>query len=1277
MILSNHSASQSTFLKTLGTSGNETGQLIFLEDNTPIIIGTTDSTGNGDLFVSKLDNAFNPLWSVSFGDTSDEGVSDIILAPNGNYLLSGRRNGSNVAVMSEISPSNGSIIQMTELGLAQDRMPLLLKTLDNNILSLGHLESFPSLNSRNKFTTHLLDASYTSLIRTIHDHFNGQQPEPSNTEVYTKQAIQMSDSSFLVVASHAFASNGNQSARLIRIDKNLNILSIWGYDFAEVTRMSTLVLCSNGDIVLAGYSNNYSIGTDDVALVRLDANGTHLWSKFYQTIGKQECLDVIQSADGGFLLTGNTNANGFGGRDIFVLKTDSAGTLQWAKSYGDVGDDGGLKSYISGSGYLVTGSMFTSTGGDDVFIMQIDGTGEAGVGCSINLLPFITTISRTPISLTRSYGTLTFTPPVATVANEYGLPLIAANQCITCPQADFTATNACVGDTVFITANYGANDSIVYWDYGDGNVTNTYSQFHFYPVQGNYIITHVVFNPAFACYDTFSAGISISTFPVFSLGPDTSTCGNTFQLAAPAGFGYVWNTGASTSTISAIASGLYSLRVIDGNGCTASDSINLSLLPTPSLNAGPDQTICESQCATLNATGSMNFTWYPNSLLSDSTIPSPVVCPPVTTAFAIHARSPQNHIINGDFEAGNIGFTSDYTLGSSAVGTYQVAPNPNLFNSGHFGNDHTTGTGNFLIADGSTNAFNAVWCQVVAVQQNTNYDLSLWANNITDSAVNVNDPVIQITINNLPVCSFGGTTIPELPDNWVNIACTWNSGSNTSANICIRSLNTSVVGNDFGIDDITFTTPDGCMTTDTTWVFVEPSPVVDLGNDTVLCAGNPLVLDAGNFGGTYLWSDNSTNQTLLVDSSGSFSVEVLDSLGCIGRDTASIAVIQQFNAQIDSIGPICDNDSVVLLTATDVAGLWWGNGITDAMVGLFDPSLTGAGTHIVYYGLSGNCGDTSSINIIVLNGTVATIIGPGQVCIDAPVFNIQAINSGGIWSGTGITNAASGLFDPAVAGAGTHIITYSFSGQCGDTANITIEVKDVGNPLITPVTPVCGTVEQISLSASPPGGYWFGPGMPDSTSGIFDSEDAGTGQHQIYYRDDTPCPGTDTTIIIVHPSPTVNIGNDTVLCMEESVVIGPDQQYQTYVWSNASSENQITISETGDYFLTITDSNGCAASDTISLENECLAIIDFPTAFTPNSDGVNDWFHAMGSPANQYELSVFNRWGEKVFQTSEFSQHWDGLFRGKAQPVGSYVWVAKLVLNGNLVERSGNVTLIR
>ena len=54
MILSNHSASQSTFLKTLGTSGNETGQLIFLEDNTPIIIGTTDSTGNGDLFVSKL-----------------------------------------------------------------------------------------------------------------------------------------------------------------------------------------------------------------------------------------------------------------------------------------------------------------------------------------------------------------------------------------------------------------------------------------------------------------------------------------------------------------------------------------------------------------------------------------------------------------------------------------------------------------------------------------------------------------------------------------------------------------------------------------------------------------------------------------------------------------------------------------------------------------------------------------------------------------------------------------------------------------------------------------------------------------------------------------------------------------------------------------------------------------------------------------------------------------------------------------------------------------------
>lgn len=1228
------------------------------------------------MLVIKLDNNLNPVWSVSFGDATDESASDIILAPNGNYFIAGKRDVSNKSILAELNPANGSVIQMTELGTAQDRMPFLIKTLDNRILSLGHLESFPSLNSRNKLTTHLLDAAYTSQNRTIHDHFNGTQPEPASTEVYCRQALQLADSTFLVLASHAFSSGGNQSVRLIHLDKNTNVLSIKGFDFAEVTRMMALTVCTNGDIVLGGYSNNYTPGTDDVVLMRLDGNGVHLWSKFYQTTGKQECLNVLQTDDDGFLLTGNTNTNGFGQRDVLLVKTDSSGSLQWAKVYGDTGDEEALSAYRSGAGYLVTGSMFTPTNGNDLLIMQVDSSGEAGTGCAIDLTPLITPVVRTPVSLTRSYGTLPFTPPVATSANQHSLPVTITNQCPTCPQADFTATDACAGDTVFITANYGANDSIISWDYGDGFVSTGFLPFYVYSSPGNYTIEHIVYNPVFACYDTFSSTVTIHSSPVFSLGADTTTCGTSYPLFAPVANNYLWNTGQATTNIAATSSGTFSVTITDGNGCTASDSINISFLPTPNLDAGTDQTICENQCATLNASGSMNFTWYPNPLLSDSTIASPIVCPPASAAFVIHARSPQNHIINGDFEAGNTGFTSDYTYGSAAVGTYQVAPDPNVFNSGHFGSDHTSGTGNFLIADGSTNAFNAAWCQTVTIQPNTDYDLSLWANNITDAAVNVNDPIIQITINGLPVCGFGGTPLPEVPDVWVNIACTWNSGGNTSANICIRSLNTSVVGNDFGIDDITFTTPDGCLATDTTWVFVQPALQVDVGNDTVLCTGNTLLLDAGNAGSAYLWNDNSTMQTLLVSSSGSFSVQVTDSFGCIGFDTIEVTFNPAANAQIDSIGWICFGSLPITLTATPPGGVWHGQGITDSVAGVFNPSVFQT-WNTVYYSFSGNCGTPDTFNIEMRQELDATIFNPGPVCSDEVPFNIQAATSGGFWFGNGIGDSTSSQFDPSVAGVGNHTIVHTFPLNCPSADTIIIAVLVYDNPVIEPIAPVCGLDETILLQATPAGGLWFGPGIPDSTIATFFPGESGTGQHEIYYTDNATCPGWDTVSVIVHLQPLVHLGSDTALCLEEGWQIGMNPLFSSFVWSNGSDENPIMVYEPGLYSITITDTSGCQAADTILLEEECLVKVEFPTAFTPNSDGVNDWFHALGGPADKFELSVWNRWGEQVFHSEEFTGQWDGSFRGKGQPVGTYVWKARFSLNEKELERSGNVTLIR
>jgi gliding motility-associated-like protein len=86
-----------------------------------------------------------------------------------------------------------------------------------------------------------------------------------------------------------------------------------------------------------------------------------------------------------------------------------------------------------------------------------------------------------------------------------------------------------------------------------------------------------------------------------------------------------------------------------------------------------------------------------------------------------------------------------------------------------------------------------------------------------------------------------------------------------------------------------------------------------------------------------------------------------------------------------------------------------------------------------------------------------------------------------------------------------------------------------------------------------------------------------------------------------------------------------------------------------------------------------------PTAFSPNGDGVNERFRALNQNIDRYNLQVYNRWGEKVFETNVPGDGWDGVFKGVQQELGVYVWTCQYQLKGqtklNLVK--GNVTLMR
>jgi gliding motility-associated-like protein len=114
------------------------------------------------------------------------------------------------------------------------------------------------------------------------------------------------------------------------------------------------------------------------------------------------------------------------------------------------------------------------------------------------------------------------------------------------------------------------------------------------------------------------------------------------------------------------------------------------------------------------------------------------------------------------------------------------------------------------------------------------------------------------------------------------------------------------------------------------------------------------------------------------------------------------------------------------------------------------------------------------------------------------------------------------------------------------------------------------------------------------------------------------------------------------------------------------------------YTLVVTYNKGCIATASIQINANGMPPIYVPNGFTPNGDGVNDEWLVFGTGIKDIKATVYNRWGEKIFESDDQSQGWDGTYRGQAQPPGVYVYLVDVVyLSGEKVTKRGSLTLIR
>jgi gliding motility-associated-like protein len=485
-----------------------------------------------------------------------------------------------------------------------------------------------------------------------------------------------------------------------------------------------------------------------------------------------------------------------------------------------------------------------------------------------------------------------------------------------------------------------------------------------------------------------------------------------------------------------------------------------------------------------------------------------------------------------------------------------------------------------------------------------------------------------------------------------------------------------------GTHTVFYGIPGLCGDTASVNINVYPASVVNLGADTTVCEGDTLYFDAGAGADSYIWNNADTTQIIAVGASGIYSVTVTNAFLCQESDDVEVTVLPWEDASILPVADYCDNHNIDTLLSVQTGGQWWGTGITDPLSGEFSPAVAGTGTHTVFYGIPGLCGDTASVNINVYPAPVVNLGADTTVCEgDTLYFDAGAGADSYIWNNADTTQII------AVGASGIYSVTVTNAFLCQESDDVEVTVLPWADATITPVEPVCANEDEFIIGAAQQGGNWSGNGIINSGTGLFNPFAAGDGTHLITYTIPGLCGDQDTVSIIVWPYPLVLGTGQSETCIDANdgwavVFISGGTMPFSIAWSNGDESDTITNLSPGIYECFVIDANGCRNHLIISVEEsmeDCYPPhIYVPNVFSPNGDGENDVLFVRGENISFLEFIIYNRWGNRIFITNDINKGWDGTYKGKmCEPAVFTYIVSATFTNGEKVVKSGNVTLVR
>lgn len=383
----------------------------------------------------------------------------------------------------------------------------------------------------------------------------------------------------------------------------------------------------------------------------------------------------------------------------------------------------------------------------------------------------------------------------------------------------------------------------------------------------------------------------------------------------------------------------------------------------------------------------------------------------------------------------------------------------------------------------------------------------------------------------------------------------------------------------------------GCILFDTAYlmVVVLPPPIINLGNDTLLCQTPNLLLDAGSSAMSYLWSTGATTQTIQASAIGVYKATVSNGV-CSVADSINIQQYALLDLGQDTT--LCEGQSLVLKAPQFAASYQWSTGAASQTI-----TVSSAGLYWVKVNWA-FCQTIDTINIVMKTYPIVSLPPLLQICPgDSMVLN------------PGINND----------------VTYQWSTGEG-TPSIMVFL---------------GGTYNVSISNG-------------------------------------PCMVWDTSHVI-ETSP-ITLQDKITLCDAESYLLDAGPGASSYLWSNGETSQTIELKGPGKYWV-VKNAGDCKLSDTSLVDGSMgSGVLWVPNSFTPNGDLLNDYFEIKGIDITSFQLMIFNRWGELVYETSKMESFWEGAKNGKFLGEDVYIWKIKYktICSKNLLKiKTGHISLIR